>query len=115
VICPGHLGPQALADAVAALDVGLAPYPPDAPPWFCPLKILDYRAQGTPVVASDLGDVRALVERGGSVVPAGDDDAFVEAVRSWIGRRVRPAVRSWEQVAGELLTAVAEPAQAAAS
>ena len=38
-ICPGHLKPQDLADAVAALDVGLAPSPADAPPWFCPRKV----------------------------------------------------------------------------
>lgn len=102
-LTPGHLAPQDLADAIAALDVGLAPYRSDAPKWFCPLKVLDYRAQGTPVVATDLGDVPALVEDGGSVVPAGDLDALVTSVCAWMGRRVTPRVRSWRTVARELL------------
>ena len=105
VIWPGHLGPQDLADAVAALDVGLAPYPADAPPWFCPLKVLDYRAQGTPVVGTDVGDTARLVGEGGTVVPPDDEAAMIEAVRGWLGRRTEPWVRSWGDVASELLTA----------
>jgi glycosyltransferase involved in cell wall biosynthesis len=101
----GFLGPQALADVVAALDVGLAPYPADAPPWFCPLKVLDYRAQGTPIVAADVGDVGTLVEEGGSVVPAGDLNAMVTATCAWLGRRTEPRVRSWRSVGRELLAA----------
>lgn len=104
-ILTGHLGPAALADAVAALDLGLAPYPADAPPWFCPLKILDYRAQGTPVLATDRGEARALVGEGGAVVPADDPDALIEAGRAWLGRRAEPWVRSWREVAGEVLAA----------
>ncbi len=110
-LAPGHLPPQVLADAVAALDVGLAPYKADSPEWFCPLKILDYRAQGTPVVATDLGDVGALVEDGGSVVPPDDVDALVTSVCAWMGRRVQPRIRSWRSVAREVLqVAAAAPA-----
>jgi glycosyltransferase involved in cell wall biosynthesis len=108
VITPGHLAGQALADVVAALDVGMAPYPEDAPPWFCPLKILDYRAQGTPVVASDVGDVAALVENAGSVVPAGDISQTVERVRWWLGRRAVPRIRSWKTVGREMLGGLAQ-------
>jgi len=107
VIATGHLEPDALADAVAALDVGLAPYPADAPPWFCPLKILDYRAQGTPVVATDVGDCRALVGDGGTIVPPGDDDGFVGAIRAWVGRRVVPAPRSWQEVGSQIIALAA--------
>ena len=101
----GHLGPAALADAVAALDLGLAPYPPDAPPWFCPLKILDYRAQGTPVLATDRGEARALVGEGGAVVPPDDEAALIEEGRAWLGRRAAPWLRSWRHVASEVLVA----------
>jgi len=101
----GHLDGQEVADAVAALDVGLAPYPEDAPPWFCPLKVLDYRAQGTPVVASDVGDVGELAGVGGTVVPPGDLDGFIDAVKAWRGRALRPRVRSWGRVATEVLRA----------
>lgn len=103
VITTGHLDPDRLADVVAALDVGLAPYPEDAPPWFCPLKILDYRAQGTPVVATDVGDCRALVGDSGTVVPPDDDDSFVDAIRAWMGRRVVPTPRSWREVSAEII------------
>lgn len=91
------------ADLVAAMDVGLAPYGPDAPPWFCPLKILDYRAQGTPVVATDVGDCRELVGDGGTVAA---HDQLVDAIMAWRGRRVAPNVRSWETVAAEGLAAL---------
>jgi len=101
----GHLDGQIMADAIAALDVGLAPYPEDAPPWFCPLKILDYRAQGTPVVASDIGDVGELAGVGGTVVPAGDLDGFIDAVKDWRHRSRRSRVRSWGRVATEVIRA----------
>lgn len=107
-VCTGFLTGQALADAVAALDVAVAPYLPTAPPWLCPLKVFDYRAQGTPIVASDVGDVGVFVGRGGTVVPPDDDDALVDAVRSWRGRRLPPRVRSWERVGREVLEAAGE-------
>ncbi|HNC94910.1 MAG TPA: glycosyltransferase family 4 protein [Myxococcota bacterium] len=97
--CVGQVSEREAADLVAAMDVGLAPYAADAPPWFCPLKILAYRAQGTPVVATDIGDCRLLTEEGGSVVQTTHD--FPEAIRAWRGRRAPPSVRSWGQVVGE--------------
>jgi glycosyltransferase involved in cell wall biosynthesis len=101
----GYRWGQDLADIIAAMDVALAPYPADAPPWFCPLKVLDYRAQGTPIVGTDVGEVRALVGEGGTVVPPGDEDALCKAVQAWIGQRVRPRVRSWQTVAREMFNA----------
>ncbi len=104
VVRPGYLTGQALADAIAALDVGLAPYPADAPPWFCPLKIFDYRAQGVPVVTTNVGDAPVLVKGGGLAVPADDADAMVDAVRVCLAReRPPPRVRSWDHVARELV------------
>ena len=98
----GHRAEAETADWIAAMDVGLAPYAADAPPWFCPLKILAYRAQGTPVEATDLGDCRLLVGEGGSVVPPETGlGAVLEAVRAWQGRRCAPSLRSWEDVVRE--------------
>ena len=102
-ICTGHLAPQDLSDVVAALDVGLAPYPADAPEWFCPLKVLDYRAQGTPVVASDIGETRALVGQGGTVVPADDIQGMIAATRGWLGQRTNRRIRSWHRVGRQML------------
>ncbi|MBN1335527.1 MAG: glycosyltransferase family 4 protein [Deltaproteobacteria bacterium] len=103
VVATGRVDPFEVPDLVAAMDVGLAPYPADAPPWFCPLKVLEYRAQGTPVVGSDVGDVRFLTGDGGTVVAPGDLDGLAMAVQAWRGRRTVPWVRSWGQVAGEIL------------
>jgi glycosyltransferase involved in cell wall biosynthesis len=102
-LCPGFLQGQDLADAIASFDVGLALYPPAAPDWFSPLKVLAYRAQGTPIVATDTGDVAALVEDGGSVVTAGDLPAATQAVQQWMGQRTERRVRSWTTVAQEVL------------
>lgn len=90
-----------VADLVAAMDVGLAPYPANAPPWFCPLKILDYRAQGTPVVSTRVGENEQLVGGSGTIVTPDNVDEMCEAVLSWRGRRCPPSPRTWEQVAAE--------------
>lgn len=107
---PGFLQGQDLADAIAALDVGLALYPPGAPDWFSPLKVLAYRAQGVPVVATRTGDVPALVEEAGSVVRPGDLAAATLAVQRWLGRRTPRRVRSWATVAREVLATLDETA-----
>lgn len=96
----GQVDEARTADLVAAMDVGLAPYGPDAPPWFCPLKVLAYRAQGTPVVATDTGDCRELVGEGGSIVTVAE---LADACLAWRGRRAIPWLRSWETVVAEAL------------
>lgn len=102
ILHAGQVPEARVPDLVAAMDVGLAPYGADAPPWFCPLKILAYRAQGTPVVATDTGDCGALVADAGTVVSPGDPvAALADAVRGWRGRRVAPFVRTWEDVVRE--------------
>jgi alpha-maltose-1-phosphate synthase len=88
---------------VRRMDVALMPYRGDAPPWYCPLKLYDYKAQGTPVVASDIGGLGELVGAGGSVVPADDDAAFAAACRDWRGRRASVVKRPWNIVAAEVL------------
>ena len=103
LITTGHVAEAKVADLVAAMDVGLAPYGVAAPPWFCPLKILAYRAQGTPVVAADLGDCAELTRGGGTVVAAGAPlDAWMAAVEREGAGRYPPWVRSWERVVGEV-------------
>ncbi len=114
VVMAGRRSQAELAHLVAAMDLGLAPYAADAPPWFCPLKVLDYRAQGTPVLASDIGDCRHLVGEAGSVVAAGDLDAMVAAAEAWRGRRCAPSVRGWDVVARELVEGAASAARAVA-
>jgi glycosyltransferase involved in cell wall biosynthesis len=92
-------------DLVAAMDVGLAPYTLDAPPWLCPLKIFHYRAQGVPVLATDVGDVAALLDSAaGVVLPRWTLADAVDGVRVLTERgRIPPWVRTWRSVVEEAL------------
>lgn len=91
---PGH----AVPDLIAAADVGLAPYEPLGPPWYCPLKILRYRAEGLPALATDLGDCRAL---GATVLPDRDVDRWAAACRAALTGPRSPQRRTWDTVVGE--------------
>jgi len=90
--------PDQLADLIAAMDVALAPYEPDAAPWFGPLKIADYQSQGVPIIASDYGDIPSTLGPGGVIVPDLDPRAWARAILDLQGARLDPDVRSWDQV-----------------
>lgn len=105
-LCPGPLYGVALADALAACDLGLAPYTDAAPPWLCPLKVMDFRGQGVPVVGSAVGELSQWVAGAGEAVPAADEAALVAAARAWLGRPTAPGRRTWDDVAAELAAAV---------
>lgn len=78
----------------------------------CPNVVLESMACGTPVIATRVGAVPDLVEDGcsGRIVPPRDEAALSQAItdvlsRDWPIDQVRnaPGVRSWEQVAAEVL------------
>ncbi len=59
--------PRDIADAVSAMDVGLVL---GGLPWVHPLKHVDYRSQGTPVLSVPVGDTPSLAETSeGRVLP----------------------------------------------
>lgn len=69
------------AEAVAGMDIGLAPMPDDE--WTrgkCGTRILQYFAAGAPVVADDVGAHRDLVGEGGFLVSS--PEAWAEKVGS---------------------------------
>ena len=99
----GRSDPKSLPNLIAAMDVGLVPYAADAPPWFCPLKILEYRAQGVPVVARDIGDCRSLIGDAGEVVASDDPKVWADAIRRQASRPRSPHMRSWDEVVAESL------------
>jgi glycosyltransferase involved in cell wall biosynthesis len=69
--------------ALAAADIGIAPYAADAPPYFSPLKLFEYLAAGLAVVAAAIPGVTEVVdERSAVLVPPGDPEALAQAVAS---------------------------------
>jgi teichuronic acid biosynthesis glycosyltransferase TuaC len=78
----------------------------------CPNVVLESLACGTPVVATRVGAVPDLVQpdENGAIVPVLDPAALADALRrvlarSWSPETVRgsPAVRSWDEVAANVL------------
>lgn len=101
------LSGQELTDVIAAFDVGLSPASPDAPPWICPLKILDYRAQGVPVVAARVGESAALVGSGG-VLPNGGLETWADAVLAAAALPRTVSRRTWGDVVEEGLAGLVD-------
>lgn len=122
----GAVAPARMPQAVGALDVAVAPYPAPAAPedhYFSPLKVYEYLAAGTAVVASDVGELPGLLAPAGEqprglLVPAGDVDALAAALDrlvadaglrrelAAVGRRAVVAEHSWLRRADDVLSAV---------
>lgn len=106
VVHIGHQDGAGLARHIAALDVGVVPYATTA---FnrksFPLKIPQYRAAGVPVVSTPNGATDELED----VVVAESAATFEEAVRAAAGGGRHPPdrVRTWDDVARDLLDACA--------
>jgi glycosyltransferase involved in cell wall biosynthesis len=125
------LGALPHADALERLrcwDVGVAPYLPLEDFYFSPLKVVEYMAVGLCPVASDLGDLPALLDGGrrGVLVPAGDAEglasAFLELAHdrelaAELGRRAREYVfdtHTWEKNARVVLDSLGASRELAA-
>ena len=108
---------------LAGADIGLAPYAPDAPTYFSPLKLFEYLAAGLAVVAADIPGVSDIVGRDGALLMApGDAGALAAAVaalaanageRARLGRKARSLaeLHTWERRAQRILGAVHELSQ----
>lgn len=92
----GHLGAADVPHVVSAFDVGVAPYARDGPPWFCPLKVLAYRAQGVPAVVSARGDGPLLAGTDG--VDSDDPGVWAARIREALDHPRVPWVRTWDDV-----------------
>lgn len=100
----GAVSPDRVASMLARMDVGAAPYPDLSDFYFSPLKVYEYLAAGLPVVATDVGDLRDIVDDTvGTTVPPGDPAALAGAVASL---RADPARRS--RLAGNARTTAVE-------
>ncbi len=77
----------------------------------CPNVLLESLASGTPVVASNVGHVSAIIDdgRNGKIVPPRKVEPLAEAIEELLDRprwpqevRNSPAVRSWDDVAADI-------------
>jgi len=68
------------------MDVGVAPYPKNEHFYFSPLKVYEYMAAGLPVVASDIGQIKEVVEQdvSGSLYRAGNIGQLTHALEYYL-------------------------------
>jgi len=83
VLWIGQLPHQLIPGFLTSLDVAVLPYPSLPNFSFSPLKLYEYLAAGVPVVASNLGQIRAVLDGGrlGTLVLAGDPSALADGIR----------------------------------
>lgn len=103
IVSMGSRSPEEVPGIVAGFDVAIAPYDASAPPWFCPLKLLAYRAQGVPVVCGPLPEAARLLADGGEIVADDAIGAWRDAVYRQAAHRPSPLVRTWDDVVAEAL------------
>jgi glycosyltransferase involved in cell wall biosynthesis len=105
---------------LASAHIGLAPYSPDAPTYFSPLKLFEYLAAGLAVIAADIPGIRDVVgDDGAALIPAGDAMMLAHAVaalteserdRSRFSRAARALAdeHTWDRRAQRILHMAAE-------
>jgi glycosyltransferase involved in cell wall biosynthesis len=115
-VVPHEQVPRLLAEA----DIGLAPYSPDAPAYFSPLKLFEYLAAGLAIVAADIPGVRDVTGSEAAVlIPPGDAPALARevaalaadrAARERLGSAARAlaAEHTWQRRGQRIIEAVRE-------
>ncbi|GAB3879337.1 glycosyltransferase family 4 protein [Terrabacter terrigena] len=116
----GQVQHASIPTVLAASDVALAPYPPLADFAFSPLKLYEYLAAGTPVVASAIGQLPEALGHGrwGRLVTPGDPAALADGIRDVLADPVGSLARAemardyahaehaWESRASDIVHAV---------
>ena len=113
---PHEQVPRLLGEA----DIGLAPYSPDAPGYFSPLKLFEYLAAGLAIVAADIPGVRDVTGSEAAVlIPPGDAPALAREVATLAGdsgarerlgsaARALAAEHTWQRRGQRIIEAVRE-------
>jgi glycosyltransferase involved in cell wall biosynthesis len=105
---------------LASMDVAVAPYSMQRNFYFSPLKLYEYMATGLPVVASNIGQIKEIIQnrKNGILVPPGDSFAFARALerlrnnpkmRKRLGRAARSTVvrhHTWDGIVRRILKLV---------
>jgi glycosyltransferase involved in cell wall biosynthesis len=86
VVFPGRVPHEDIPQWLAAMDLTVAPYVPQADFYFSPLKIVESLAAGKPVVAPRLGQIVELLGDGtaGALYAAGSVEECAEAICSML-------------------------------
>ncbi|MFM6851741.1 MAG: glycosyltransferase family 4 protein [Terrabacter sp.] len=117
----GQVPHAAIPTVLAASDIALAPYPALVDFAFSPLKLYEYLAAGTPVVASAIGQLPEALGHGrwGRLVTAGDPASLADGIRDVLADPQAAAARAagardhahaehaWESRAADIVQAVA--------
>ena len=125
----GHRSHVDVLALMARWDAGLAPYLPLADFYFSPLKVLEYMAAGACPIASDLGQIRALLGGGrrGVLVEPANPAALTSAIvglardpnrAATLGAQAARYVRlshTWSNNARRALTALSNDRASAAA
>jgi glycosyltransferase involved in cell wall biosynthesis len=115
----GSVSPEEIPGWLTSMDVAVAPYPFLTQFYFSPLKVFEYMAAGLPVVASEVGQIRRVIQHdvNGVLVPPGDSLTLAGAfhflrnapeVRFRLGQEARKTIlrnHTWDQVVGRILKA----------
>ena len=113
----GAVAPSEIPGLLASMTVAVAPYPAQTDFYFSPLKVYEYMAAGLPVVASDIGQLKSLIEDevNGLLVPPGDPVALATALdrlrqdsnlATRLGQAARKAMmqnHTWDSVTEHIL------------
>lgn len=106
VLLPGSMEPEGVARWISAANVLTLPSWSEG----YPNVVVEALACGTPVVATDVGGTREILdERGGVLIPPRDAEALANALvdvlgRSWDRAAIAASMaRSWDDVARETL------------
>lgn len=118
-ILTGAVAPEMVPGLLTSMDIAVAPYPASNSNYFSPLKLFEYLAAGRAIVASAIGQTRAVIthEHTGLLVPPGDTAALAAAIarlaadpvlRSALGRAGREQAcreHTWEKVVDRVAAA----------
>ena len=90
IVYEGAVEHERMPSLLRSADIVVAPYMPDSPGYFCPLKAVEALATSTPLLASDLPFVREVVgEDGAALFEPGDHDAFHRALATLLDDETR--------------------------
>jgi glycosyltransferase involved in cell wall biosynthesis len=117
VIFTGMVAHTDVPRYMAAADIAVVPYPLlDQDIWLSPLKLFEYLATGSAIIASDVGQLSEWIDdgRNGLLVPPGDVPAFAASIerlihdpdlRSRLGQSAREDAiekHSWDRYLSDL-------------